>query len=58
MEAFSAHRRRSEHHRVLHIKENSPTSFVLEPTVPAMTGARTLTLDSKTNRVLLMAFEL
>lgn len=54
MEAFSAHT-----DGVLNIiKENSPTSFVLEQTVPTMTGARTLTLDSKTNRVLLMAFEL
>lgn len=54
MEAFSAHT-----DGVLNIiKENSPTSFVLEQTVPTMTGARTLTLDSKTSRVLLMAFEL
>jgi hypothetical protein len=40
------------------IKENGPTSVVLEQTVPTMTRARTLTLDSKINWVLLMAFEL
>jgi len=39
------------------IKENSPTSFVVEQTVQTMTGAKTLTLDSKTNRVLLIAAE-
>jgi hypothetical protein len=54
MEAFSAHS-----DGVLNvIKENSPTSFVAEQTLPTMQGARTLTLDTKTNRVLLMAFEL
>jgi len=54
MEAFSAHS-----DGVLHvIKENSPTSFVAEQTLPTMQGARTLTLDTKTNRVFLMAFEL
>ena len=54
MEAFSAHS-----DGVLNvIKENSPTSFVSEQTLPTMQGARTLTLDTKTNRVLLMAFEL
>lgn len=39
------------------IKENSPTSFVVEQTVKTMTGAKTLTLDTKTNRVLLIAAE-
>ncbi|MEP7309371.1 MAG: hypothetical protein ABJA98_28030 [Acidobacteriota bacterium] len=39
------------------IKENSPTSFVVEQTLQTMTGAKTLTLDSKTNRVLLIAAE-
>jgi hypothetical protein len=54
MEAFSAHT-----DGVMYvIKENSPTSFAVEQTVPTMQGARTLTLDAKTNRVLLMAFEL
>jgi DNA-binding beta-propeller fold protein YncE len=37
------------------IKENSPTSFVVEQNLPTMTRAKTLTLDSKTNRILLIA---
>jgi hypothetical protein len=32
------------------IKELSPTSFVVEQTVKTLTGARTMTLDTKTNR--------
>ena len=39
------------------IKENSPTSFVVEQTVQTMTGARTSTLDTKTNRIILIAAE-
>ena len=39
------------------IKENSPTSFVVEQTVQTMVGARTSTLDSKTNRIILIAAE-
>jgi hypothetical protein len=39
------------------IKENSPTSFVVEQNVQTMTGAKTLTLDSKTNHLLLIAAE-
>ena len=39
------------------IKENSPTSFALEQTLETMRGARTSTLDSKTNRVVLIAAE-
>jgi hypothetical protein len=39
------------------IKENSPTNFVVEQTVQTMAGAKTLTLDAKTNRVLLIAAE-
>jgi hypothetical protein len=39
------------------IKENSPTSFVVEQTVRTMPSAKTLTLDTKTNRVLLIAAE-
>src|SRR5271157_5034109 len=39
------------------IKENSPTSFVVEQNVPTMRGAKTLTMDTKTNRVLLIAAE-
>ena len=33
------------------IKENSPTSFVVEQTVQTKAGARTMTIDSKTNHV-------
>ena len=39
------------------IKENSPTSFVVEQNVQTMTRAKTLTLDSKTNHILLIAAE-
>jgi DNA-binding beta-propeller fold protein YncE len=37
------------------VKENSPTSFALEPTVETKVGAKTLTLDSKTGRIILIA---
>src|SRR5437016_5942450 len=39
------------------IKENSPTSFVVEQTLQTMVGAKTLTLDTKTNHVLTMTAE-
>lgn len=39
------------------IKENSPTSFAVEQTVQTMVGAKTLTLDSRTGRILLIAAE-
>jgi hypothetical protein len=39
------------------IKENSPTSFVVEQNLTTMTRAKTLTLDSKTNHILLIAAE-
>jgi hypothetical protein len=39
------------------IKENSPTSFVVEQTVKTMPSAKTLTLDSKTGHILLIAAE-
>ena len=39
------------------VKENSPTSFVVEQTVQTMASAKTLTLDKKTNRILLIAAE-
>ncbi|HXN65310.1 MAG TPA: hypothetical protein VN862_08255 [Candidatus Acidoferrales bacterium] len=39
------------------IKENSPTSFAVEQNVQTMTGAKTLTLDSKTGHILLIAAE-
>jgi DNA-binding beta-propeller fold protein YncE len=36
------------------IKENSPTSFEVEQNVQTLSGAKTLTLDAKTNRVILI----
>jgi DNA-binding beta-propeller fold protein YncE len=39
------------------IKENGPTGFVVEQTVQTMQGAKTLTLDTKTDHVLLIAAE-
>ena len=39
------------------IKENSPTSFVVEQTVATPTRAKTLTLDSKTNHIVLITAE-
>jgi hypothetical protein len=39
------------------VKENSPTSFAVEQTVETMQGAKTMTIDSKTNRILLIAAE-
>jgi DNA-binding beta-propeller fold protein YncE len=39
------------------VKENSPTSFVVEQTLQTMPRAKTLTLDRKTNRLLLIAAE-
>lgn len=39
------------------VKENSPTSFVVEQTVKTMVGGKTLTLDSKTGHILLIAAE-
>ncbi|HEX2814816.1 MAG TPA: hypothetical protein VHN39_00365 [Phenylobacterium sp.] len=39
------------------VKELSPTSFVVEQTVQTQVSAKTLTLDAKTNHVLLIAAE-
>lgn len=39
------------------IKENSPSSFVVEQNVATVPSAKTLTLDGKTNRILLIAAE-
>lgn len=39
------------------IKENSPTSFLIEQTVQTTRNAKTLTLDTRTNRVFLIAAE-
>jgi hypothetical protein len=42
---------------IVFIKENSPTSFVVEQRLPTMLGARNMVLDTKTNHVLTVAFE-
>jgi hypothetical protein len=39
------------------VKENSPTSFVVEQTLQTLPRAKTLTLDSKTNEVFLITAE-
>lgn len=39
------------------IKEESPTKFVVEQTVKTMPGAKTMTLDTKTGKVYLIAAE-
>jgi DNA-binding beta-propeller fold protein YncE len=39
------------------IKENSPTNFVVEQNLQTMPRAKTLTLDTKTNHILLIAAE-
>jgi DNA-binding beta-propeller fold protein YncE len=39
------------------IKENSPTNFVVEQTVKTPMGAKTITLDTKTGHLLLIAAE-
>ena len=53
MEAFSSNRDGT----LTVIKENSPTSFTVEQNVKTMVGAKTLTLDTKTNHVILIAAE-
>jgi len=50
MEAISAENNGS----MTFIKENSPTSFVVEQTLQTKSGAKTLALDTKTNHVLTM----
>jgi DNA-binding beta-propeller fold protein YncE len=50
MEAFSSQRDGT----LTVVKENTPTSFVVEQNVQTKPGAKTLTLDSKTNRILLI----
>lgn len=53
MEAFSSNRDGT----LTVIKENSPTSFSVEQNLKTMVGAKTLTLDTKTNRILLISAE-
>ena len=42
---------------IVFVKENGPSQFEVEQRLKTMLGARTLVLDTKTNRVLTMAFE-
>ena len=53
MEAFSA----QGDGTLTVIKENSPTSFVVEQTVPTPARAKVLTLDTKTNQILTITAE-
>ena len=53
MEAFSAHGNGT----MTIVKETNPTTFQVEQNLDTMNGARTITFDSKTNRVLTMAQE-
>ena len=53
MEAFSSQRDGT----LTIIKENSPTSFEVEQTVQTKAGAKTCTLDSKKNQIVLIALE-
>lgn len=53
MEAFSSQRDGT----LTVIKENSPTDFVVEQNAQTMPSAKTLTLDTKTNHILLIAAE-
>jgi DNA-binding beta-propeller fold protein YncE len=53
MEAFSSQRDGT----LTIIKENGPTSFEVEQTVQTKSGAKTCTLDSKNNHIVLIATE-
>ena len=53
MEAYSSHGNGT----MTIVKENSPTSFAVEQDLQTMAGAKTLTLDTKTNHILTMAAE-
>jgi hypothetical protein len=53
MEAFSTH----SNGTLTIVKENSPTSFEVEQNLQTMLGARTITLDTKTNHILTMSLE-
>jgi DNA-binding beta-propeller fold protein YncE len=53
MEAFSSH----SNGTMTIVKEKSPTSFEVEQNLQTMLGARTLTLDTKTNRLVVMSVE-
>jgi len=53
MEAFSTHGNGT----LTVVKENSPASFEVEQNLQTMNGARTITLDSKTNHIFTMSQE-
>src|SRR5438105_994032 len=53
MEAYSTHGNGT----LTVVKEKSPTSFEVEQNLDTMNGARTITLDSKTNHIFAMSFE-
>ena len=53
MEAFSTHGNGT----LTVVKEKSPTTFEVEQNLQTMNGARTCTLDTKTNRILTMSQE-
>jgi DNA-binding beta-propeller fold protein YncE len=53
MEVFSTHGNGT----LTVVKENSPTSFVVEQNLQTMPGAKCLTLDPKSDRILTMAAE-
>jgi DNA-binding beta-propeller fold protein YncE len=53
MEAFSSQRDGT----LTVIKENSPTSFAVEQTVPTKAGCKTCSLDLKNNRIVLICTE-
>jgi hypothetical protein len=53
MEAFSTHGNGT----LTVVKEKSPTSFEVEQNLQTMSGARTVTFDSKTNHILTMSVE-
>jgi DNA-binding beta-propeller fold protein YncE len=53
MEVFSSH----SNGTLTVVRETSPTSFEVEENLQTMLGARTLTLDTKTNHILVMSVE-
>jgi hypothetical protein len=53
MEAFSSH----SNGTMTIVKEKNATTFEVEQTLQTMLGARTLTLDSKTNHLFVMSVE-
>ena len=53
MEAFSTHGNGT----LTVVKETSPTTFAVEQNLQTMLGARTLSLDTKTNHILTMRVE-